>query len=354
MRCISVTATPSFLGLLCGIATTALALSLGAPAIAQSRDIQSEADQPIILAKQGAFEAGGKKLADNEQTLSCDHGYVEYQIPINARRTALLMWHSSSVKVWQNRWDGGEGFQSIFLRRNFPVYLWDGPRVGRADWSCSTYNYEPRAGRDQQNFVSWRLGAKYPEWFPGVQFPTDDVDAWDQATRARYQEFDTIDNAQLQSDAAAVAVDRIGPTVLITNSAGGFRALLTALKSDNVVGIVAYENPGYVLPEGTEPVADVGYFPPVFVSPEEFEKLTRLPIQLVFGDNIDKSNSWASYRQNAVQFVKLINAAGGDAEILDLPALGFVGNTHIPFADLNNVDVANELSSFLAKHKLDQ
>jgi len=71
-------------------------------------------------------------------SISRDHGFVEYQIPGRARKTALMMWHSSSVALWQNRWDGGEGFQSIFLRRGYPVYLWDGPRVGRANWGCSS------------------------------------------------------------------------------------------------------------------------------------------------------------------------------------------------------------------------
>jgi hypothetical protein len=33
--------------------------------------------------------------------------------------------------VWENRWDGGEGYKSILLRKKYPVYLWDGPRVGR-------------------------------------------------------------------------------------------------------------------------------------------------------------------------------------------------------------------------------
>lgn len=341
-------------GVACRITAIALVLGLGAPAIAESGVTSQAVKEPIELARQGAFEAGGTTLMDGKQSLSCDHGYVEYQIPTNARATALFMWHSSSAKVWQSRWDGGEGFQSIFLRRKFPVYLWDGPRVGRGNWGCTPYTYEPRPGRDQQNFVSWRLGEKYPEWFPGVQFPRDDPEAWEQATRARYQEFDTIENAQIQSDAAAQAIDRIGPTVLLTNSAGGFRALLTALKSDRVKGIVAYENPGYVLPEGTEPAADPGYFPPVFVSSKEFEKLTRIPIQLVFGDNVEKSSGWTNYRKNAVQFAKLINAAGGDAEVLDLPSVGLVGNTHIPFTDLNNIAVADELSSFLKKHKLDQ
>ena len=208
---------------------------------------------PITLARQGAFEAGGKVISGEKGTLSCDHGYVEYQIPVDARSVALFLWHSSSAKVWQKRWDGGEGFQSIFLRRGYPVYMWDGPRVGRGNWSCEAITYTPEPGRDQQNFVAWRFGTKYPDWFPGVRFPTSDAKAWEQATRARYDEFDTVKNAQLETDAAAQAIDQIGPSVLVTNSAGGWRALLTALKTktDNIKAIVAYENLAFIFPEVT-------------------------------------------------------------------------------------------------------
>ena len=89
---------------------------------------------------------GGKVIAkpgDPSQTLSCDHGYVEYFIPAKRRSVGLIMWHSSSTKVWENRWDGGEGYKSIFLRKGYPVYLWDGPRVGRANWSCEPITYTP-------------------------------------------------------------------------------------------------------------------------------------------------------------------------------------------------------------------
>ncbi len=41
------------------------------------------------------------------------------------------MWHSSSAQVWQNRWDGGEGYKDMFLRRSYPVYLWGRP-AGRS------------------------------------------------------------------------------------------------------------------------------------------------------------------------------------------------------------------------------
>ncbi len=313
---------------------------------------QSPPPNPIVIERQGAFEAGGRTIGGNGQSLSCDHGYVEYQIPENARDTALFMWHSSSAAVWQNSWDGGEGYQSIFLRQGYPVYLWDGPRVGRGNWGCEGYEYTPQTANNEQSFVSWRFGPQFGEFFDGVQFPIHDQEAWNQAVRARYAEFDTIPNAKIEAKAAVAALDRIGPSVLVTNSAGGFRALLSALESENVKAIVAYENPGFILPEGTEQRGGPGRFPPVYVSEEEFRKLTRLPIQMVFGDFVNESAGWSKVRGHAEQFVELVNERGGQAELLDLPEAGLKGNTHMPFADLNNADVAKLLSEFIERHGL--
>jgi hypothetical protein len=309
---------------------------------------------PIAIEKQGAFAVGGKILGDAaKSSLHCDHGVVEYQIPPQARAVSLLMWHSASAVAWQNRWDGGEGFQSIFVRRGFPVYLWDGPRVGRGNWGCADTTYSPTIGQDQRNFQAWRFGVEYPHWFDGLQFPKDDPEAWNQASRARYQEFDTVANAQLESDAAAALANKIGPTVALTNSAGGLRALLTALKSDNIKGIVAYENVGYVYPVGEGPKMEVGVFGPVEVPLEEFRKLTKFPMQMVWGDNVDKSETSSSALAQSKLFVGLVNKYGGKAEVLMLRDAGLVGNSHIPFADLNNVAVADLLSKFLKDNGLD-
>ena len=306
------------------------------------------------IEKQGAFAIGGRVLGDPAtSSLHCDHGVVEYQIPAEPRAVNLLMWHSASAVAWQSRWDGGDGFQSIFVYRGFPVYVWDGPRVGRANWGCVATDYAPAEGRDQANFTAWRFGTTYPNWFEGVQFPKNDPWAWNQAMRARYQEFDTIENAQLESDAAAVLADEIGPTVALTNSAGGLRALLTAMKSDKIVAIVAYENVGYVYPQGEGPGTPPGPFGPIEVPLEEFQKLTRIPMQMVWGDNTDKSDRYRPTVEESRRFVELVNAHGGKAELLMLPDEGLTGNTHIPFADLNNVSVADLLSEFLNKNGLD-
>jgi hypothetical protein len=317
--------------------------------------VNSASQEPLIIATQGAFAVGGKTIGDPASaSLHCDHGVVDYQIPPRARAVSLLMWHSASAVAWQRRWDGGEGFQSIFLRRGYPVYLWDGPRVGRGNWGCAETAYTPGLRADQQNFVAWRFGLAYPNWFEGVQFPKDDPEAWNQAMRARYQEFDTVANAQLETDAAAVLADRIGPTVALTNSAGVLRALLTAMKSDNIKGIVAYENVGWVYPKGEGPNVPAGPFGPVEVPLEEFRKLTRLPMQLVWGDNIERSEIYRARLEQSRRFAELVNKYGGQAEVLVLPDVGLRGNTHLPFADLNNVAVADLLSKFLEDHGLDR
>lgn len=125
---------------------------------------------------------------------------IRYFLPLTPRRTSLLMWHSSSTQVFQNRWDGGPGYKDLFLSRNYPVYLWDGPRVGRANWACVPITYTP-AYRDQGNFVAWNFGPRYGEWWGDVQFPRDvKGEAWRQATSARYDEFDTDENVWLHGD----------------------------------------------------------------------------------------------------------------------------------------------------------
>ena len=313
----------------------------------------SENHDEIKLSAIGSFSAGGGLLGNNDvQSLSCDHGHVEYFIPQESRQVSLFMWHSSSVGVWQNRWDGGEGYLSIFLKQGYPVYLWDGPRVGRANWGCEEQVYTPIL-RDQANFLAWRFGPRFGEWFPGVQFPVTDNDAWNQATRARYNEFDTLNNALLQANAAALAIEQIGPVVALTNSAGGWRAMMSRLKTDNIVGIVAYETPGFIFPEeeGFE-TDEQAPFGPLAVPLDDFRKLTEIPIQLVFGDNTE-GTQWEPRLENARRFADIINAYGGDAQVLVLPEAGLHGNTHIPMADLNNSEVAELLMNWLQSKGLD-
>ncbi|MEI9891806.1 MAG: hypothetical protein WDN45_16155 [Caulobacteraceae bacterium] len=124
-------------------------------------------------------------------------------------------------------------------------------------------------------------------------------------------------------------------------------------KSGNVKAIVAYENPGFVFPKGEGPQLPPGPFGPIYVSQEEFRKLAKFPMQFVWGDHIEESETWKPRLELNKAFVDLVNKYGGHAEILSLPSVGLHGNTHLAFADMNNVKVADQLSAFLARNHLD-
>ncbi|KUJ10767.1 uncharacterized protein LY89DRAFT_710536 [Mollisia scopiformis] len=287
---------------------------------------------PIVLSRTGGFEIGGKVLvnpANPNQTLSCDHDISSPSPP--PRRTSLLMWHSSSTQVFQNRWDGGPGYKDLFLSRNYPVYLWDGPRVGRANWARVPLSYTP-AYRDQGNFVAWNFGPRL---------------------RARgYDEFDTDENVWLHGDVMAVAADsgKLGTDLeYLTNSAGGLRAQLATTRANgtNIKGIVTYESIGYVFPDniGLKPNTVPGFGP--FVVPvEEFKKLANVTaIQFVRGDHRDET---FEYVKQSRQVAALINQYGGNAEVVMLGKdKGLKGSTHIAFA------VAGVLDEFLERNGLD-
>jgi hypothetical protein len=86
----------------------------------------------------------------------------------------------------------------------------------------------------------------------------------------------------------------------------------------------------------------------------EFMKLTKFPIQMVFGDYTDSRPIWAASVKMARTFCEIVNRHGGDCEVLLLPDVGLRGNTHIAFADLNNEAVAEELSKWLHRKGLDR
>src|SRR5688572_14194978 len=139
---------------------------------------------PITIERQGSFFVGGRQVqaagtfdptaATNPGTAGqsywVDQMYVQYQIPVNARKLPLVLVHggSGTGRVWETTPDGREGYQTIFLRRGFPVYIIDQPRRGRA--ARSTQSMNVAAAPDEQLwFGIFRLGV-WPDFYPNVSF----------------------------------------------------------------------------------------------------------------------------------------------------------------------------------------
>ena len=64
-------------------------------------------------------------------------------------------------------------------------------------------------------------------------------------------------------------------------------------------------------------------------------------------------DGWRVRLAMAKRWTETINRHGGDAKVVHLPEIGIRGNTHFPFSDLNNVQIAELMSEFLAEKHLD-
>jgi hypothetical protein len=310
--------------------------------------------------KDGAFNPVAQSSAG--QTLHGDHAYVFYQVPKNARKLPLVFWHGhgQSAKTWETTPDGREGYQNIFLRRRFPVYLVDQPRRGRAARSTKPVNITA-APDEQLWFGIFRLGS-YPDFYPGVQF-SKDPEALNQFYRQMVPNAGPYD-AQVNIDAVSSLLNKIGGGILLTHSQSGGPGWRTALKNTNVKAIVSFEPGGdFIFPEGETPASiklSGRTVTPPTVPVADFMKLTKIPILIYYGDNIPDQSSlnpgqeqWRAFLAMAKQFRDVVNHHGGDVTLVHLPEIGIKGNTHFPMSDLNNVEIANHLSQFLKKKKLD-
>lgn len=329
--------------------------------------------EPMIIQDQGSFAVGGSvienpgtfnaiKRTPEGQTFHGDHAYIYYQIPVNTRKLPVVLWHGFGQfsKTWETTPDGREGYQNIFLRRGFSTYVMDQPRRGRASRSMVEATITPTPD-EQFWFNIFRVGV-WPHYFPGVQF-TQDKESLNQYFRQMVPNIGGFDT-EVITNAASQLFDKIGEGILVTHSHSGGFGWATAIKSPNIKAIVSYEpGSGFPFPEGEVPLAlesSAGPLEAVSVSKEDFLKLTKIPIVIYYGDFIPEvydpnpgTDGWRVRLEMARKWRDVVNKHGGDVAVVHLPEVGIKGNTHFPFSDLNNVEVADMMSAWLKEKELD-
>ena len=318
----------------------------------------------LKITEQGSFAVGGTVMTDSlGHTYHGDHAYVFYQKPADARKYPLVFAHGVGQfsKTWETTPDGREGFQNIFLHRGFSTYLVDQPRRGNAGRGTETVTLSP-VFDEEVWFNRFRLGV-WPDYFEGVQFSRD-KDALDQYFRQMTPNVGSTD-FEVYSDAYAALFDKIGSAVFVTHSQGGPVGWRTLLKTRNIKGIVSYEPGGGIpFPEGQVP--EEGKIltlsrktEGIEVPMSDFMAYTEIPIIVYYGDNLPETDErpelyeWTRRLHLMRKWAQMLNELGGDVTVVHLPEAGLHGNTHFPFSDLNNLEVADLLSAWLHEKNLD-
>ncbi|SFK16836.1 Alpha/beta hydrolase family protein [Succinivibrio dextrinosolvens] len=342
---------------------------------------------PITIDEQGSFTVGGSYkqhtgtwsqenfISENGQRAYGDFAYVEYQKPVNAKKHPLVFQHggAQSKRTWESGPDGREGFNTMFVRAGYSVYLVDQPRSGESNLSTKAVTPDtpwaanPMYG-DKTLYVLSRIGHfdDSGKPVPNAQFP--EGEKYYQA----FQQSWTIGSGPLDNDLNAEVLSELvkqqkDGAILVTHSMGGTIGWRTAIRTDKVKAIIAYEPGGtpFIFPENDMPKITEAKFKALSatamgVPMDDFMKLTKIPVVLYYGDYIKVGSDnvgedkWGTEYEMAKQFVETINRHGGDATLIHLPDIGIKGNSHFLMQEKNNREIFELTLDWLQKKGLDK
>lgn len=91
-------------------------------------------------------------------------------------------------------------------------------------------------------------------------------------------------------------------------------------------------------------------------SDAQLARLCKIPVLLVFGDNIAAEtgvpgHNWKAAYDGWNSLIQRLKKAGGKADTFFLPQMGIRGNSHMLMMDTNNQEIADYIMAWLAKNK---
>jgi len=315
---------------------------------------------PLTIASQGRFFVGGEVKsappsaaagpAAGPADITVNQMYVQYQIPVNTGKHApLVMVHGCclSSKTWETTPDGRMGWNEYFLRKGRGVYLADQVSRARSGFDPSIIaavkagTAPPSAlpniiaASHQVAWTVFRFGPSYPKAFDDGQFP---VAAADELYKQMIPDLNALlPNPNPTWTNMAALAKQLKGAVLIKHSESGFFPQQAALiDPSGIRGLISIE------------------MPCTDMTAAQIASLARIPTLVMFGDHLGDVPpgivNWKTTYEVCNEHVKKVKAAGGDIEMMLLPALGIRGNSHMLMQDKNNLQLADLILGWLDKH----
>lgn len=356
----------------------------------------AQAQEPLVIAKQGSFYIGGRYVERKSGgRIMVGQICVEYQIPEKRTRPfpiVLIPGGHQSATCFTATPDGRDGWAQYFLRRGYAVYVFDQPGRGRSVHHPEVHGklLWVNAERIAKEFIAPERHKLYPQAELHTQWPGSGVPGEDPAFDNFFasQLNNIADRTVIQSqnrDAGAALLDEIGPAILLTHSQSGtFGWLIADARPKLVKAIVAVEPGcpvGFIEPKGPPDWFEytgvervwglasipLAYDPPArdaselrfvlsdkpeapglsrcWLQAEPARKLPNLagiPIVIVSGE----ASFHTAYDPGTARFLR---QAGVANEYIQLADLGIHGNGHMMMLEKNSDEVAGVIADWLAK-----
>jgi pimeloyl-ACP methyl ester carboxylesterase len=207
------------------VASGALALAL----IAACATTPDNGEKP----RQGYFYVGGQYVQTDKGPLMARQMYVEYRLPdVQTHPYPIVMIHGAAQTGtnFTGTPDGRKGWAQFFVERGYVVYVVDQPARGRSAYLESLgANVRFSAAQLEQRFTAhekfnlWpqaKLHTQWPGDGPGKGQRGDPVFDQFYASQVQYIGSGVV-TQQLNRDAGAALLDRIGPAIVLTHSQSG-------------------------------------------------------------------------------------------------------------------------------------
>ncbi len=180
----------------------------------------------------------------------------------------------------------------------------------------------------QQAYATFRFGPQYPDAYPGMRFPLSAIDQYAPQWVLTYRDAEENDKITNGIIAAIDAVD--GPVIVMTHSQSGPRAWRPCSRARTRSKPTSRSSRGFAITSGYTAAT-----------------LKDVPIFCVFGDNVELSGAATSWINAARTVADQVNAAGGNATVLELPTIGIEGNSHMMMMDNNNEKIADIIEEWI-------
>ncbi|MGE3404723.1 MAG: alpha/beta fold hydrolase [Vicinamibacterales bacterium] len=275
------------------------------------------------LANSGYFWVGAEPKKTDYGTIVAGQMYVQYMIPAEIRHPypVVLVHGGGGQGTDYMGLDGNASWAQYYVQAGYSTYIVDRPGHGRSPFHphaigemgpLPTYDFASQQFR--------RAATATPKRWPGSGLPGDP--ALDQFMAGQNASMrDAALAQQLWRSRGAMLLDRIGPAIIQTHSAGGPFGWLTADERPNLVkAVICFEGAG-------DPLVRFGADAPATTLPN----LKGIPVLYFVADN-----SGLDFGQPIVDALKQSGAA---AEYLNLRDRGIRGNSHFAMVESNRKEV---------------